>query len=168
MEAIDAILTRRSVRQFNDQEVDDDIINTILEAGMNAPSAMNTQPWHFIVVRDKNLLNQIADKIKNAHPCSEATVAIIACGDLDIEYKNNWPHDVSAATQNILLATRALGLGAVWCGIHPNEEKIAHIKELFALPDNIIPLCVIPIGYGDKEQKKLHRFQPDRVHFDHW
>lgn len=168
MDTFETIFTRRSVREFTDKPVKDETINKLLEAAMYAPSATNSQPWHFIVVKDKNMLQKIAAEIKSAQPCDEANIVIIPCADLSLEYKNNWPLDTAAATQNILLAARALKLGAVWCGIYPNPDKAAIISKLFKLPQNIAPLCVIPIGYTDIKQEDVKRFQPDRIHYEVW
>lgn len=169
MDAIEAIMTRRSVRRFTSQEIEEEKIETILKAAMSAPSAGGCQPWHFIVIKKREILN----KIPNIHPyasmCKEANLAIVPCVDPALEkYKGFWVEDLSAATQNILLSIRALGLGAVWVGVYPSEEKVKRIRELLEIPEAIIPFCIIPLGYSDTEQKTIDRFQKDRVHWDNW
>lgn len=148
MDAIDAILSRRSIRKYTADPVPENVVNQLLEAAMNAPSASNQQPWHFIVINDRGIL----DKIPKIHPYSnmlkEAPLAIAVCGDLQLEInKGRWIMDCSAATQNILIAAQAKGLGAVWLGVYPVEERVTGIQELLGLPEHIIPLCIVSVGY---------------------
>lgn len=154
---IENIMTRSSVRFYADKNVEDDKVMTLVKAGMAAPSAVNKQPWHFIVVKDKNTLKTISEVTPNARMAADAPLAIIVCGDMDKvasgHARDMWIQDVSAATENILLAAHALGLGAVWTGTYPNPERQAAIAKLMKTPENIIPFCTIVIGYPDQDNK---------------
>ena len=147
---ISNIMTRTSIRSFTDEPLTDSQIETLLRAGMAAPSAVNKQPWKFVVVKNKPLLRQIADSLPNTR-LSSAVCAIVVCGDmtktLDGVARDFWIHDCSAATENILLAAHALELGAVWAGIFPNPDRVDKLRGLIDLPETQIPLCVIAIGH---------------------
>lgn len=169
MDAINAIKTRRSIRRFKDKQVTEQEIKEILAAGMQAPSAGNGQPWHFVVVQDKKLLKKIPSIHPYASMAEEASLAVIVCGDSAHEkYKGFWVQDCSAAVENMLLAAHALGLGAVWCGIYPNEERMFPFSKMFELPSHIIPFALLPIGHPAEEKKPEDRYRPDRVHKDKW
>jgi len=168
MDALETIFTRRSIRQFTDQPISDDAINQILKAAMSAPSAIGKQPWHFIVIKDKDLLSKIPVAHPHAQASASANLVIIPCADPKLGHKNFWPLDLAAASQNILLAVRALGLGAVWCGVYPDEERMAAIRTLLKIPQDIMPLCVIPIGHTEVEQLAKNCFMPDRIHHETW
>ncbi len=148
MELYETIATRRSVRSYLDDHVSDETIDRLLGAAMLAPSAANQQPWNFIVVRDRAKL----DKIPSFHPyckmVNQVGVAIVVCGDpAGKKWPDLWPQDCSAALQNLLLAARAEGLGAVWTGVYPFEERMAGCRQLFAIPAHIFPFAVVPVGY---------------------
>jgi nitroreductase len=170
MDALKLLLTRRSVRKFTQQPITDDIIDNIMHAAMSAPSAANEQPWHFLVVDDRKIL----DKISSVHPhalmCQQAPAAIIVCIDTTQEkYHEFWPQDLAATTQNILLAIHALGLGAVWVGVYPNKERMEAIQKLFDLPEGVIPFNLIPFGYSDVAQLEAkERYKKDRIHKNKW
>lgn len=169
MDAIEALNTRRSIRKYNEGKISEDTINKILEAGMEAPSAINEQPWHFIVITDKEILNKIPEIHPHALMARQATIGIIVCCDLSLEKSNGfWVQDCSAATQNILLAVHALGLGAVWTGVYPNKERVNGFKEFFNLADNIIPFAFIPVGLPAEESCKAERFKKERIHYNKW
>lgn len=169
MEAIEAIMTRRSIRKFTNQPVPEELIRAILEAAMMAPSAGNQQPWHFIVVRDKRILLAIADYHPYAQMLREAPLAVVICGDRRLEkHKDYWIQDCSAATQNLLLAVHANGLGAVWLGVHPREERILPTRQLFRLPDEVMPLAIIAVGYPGETKTKPDRYDQGKVHADKW
>ncbi|MBB6215924.1 nitroreductase [Anaerosolibacter carboniphilus] len=166
---MDAILSRKSIRKYKDIKVSDEIIEELLKAGMAAPSAGNEQPWEFIVLRDKEIMK----KITEVHPYSkmllEADVAIVVCGDESKEvYKGFWVQDCSAATENILVAVEEKGLGAVWLGVYPMEDRVDAIKEILNLPSSVIPLSILPVGYPDEQRKPADRFDKTRIHFDRW
>ncbi|MCP4141394.1 MAG: nitroreductase family protein [Chloroflexi bacterium] len=166
---MNAIFTRRSIRQYQDKPVSDDDVKKILEAGMSAPSAGNEKPWQFIVVRDRTMLEKLADTSPYAKMTANANLAIIICGDLELEiYKGYWVQDCSAATENMLLEIEDRNLGAVWLGVHPIKEREIYIKELFNLSDNIIPLAIIPIGYPGEKKVTESRYDESRVHSEKW
>lgn len=155
----DNIMSRTSVRAYLDHKVEDEKVEKMLRAGMAAPSALNIQPWHFVVVSDTSLLTSLAESCPNAKMAASAPLAIVVCGDITKASNENirqfWVQDASAATENILLEANALGLGAVWTGAYPSEERCANIAKLLNLPDSIIPLNAIVIGYSkDKPQPK--------------
>jgi nitroreductase len=169
MDTLDAIRTRRSIRSFLDKPVPDAIIHTLLEAAMQAPSAGNEQAWQFVVIEDR----QIALQIPRFHPHAEmlktAPLAIVICGDLSRQkYPGRWPQDCSAATQNLLLAAHALCLGAVWVGIHPDPDRVDGMRALLSLPEDIIPLSLIPLGYPATSALPVSRFDPAKVHRNRW
>ena len=169
MEIMEGILTRRSIRKYTTKEVSEDQIEVLLKAAMYAPSASNQQPWHFIVIRDRNILNKIAEVHPYAKMLSQAALAILVCGDEERELsKGYWVVDCSAATQNILLAAHDLGLGAVWLGIHPREERKNEVRKIFDLPQNIQPMSIVSIGYPDEEKENPERFKPERIHYNKW
>lgn len=169
MDALEAIRTRRSVRKFTLQPVGEDLIEALLRAAMSAPSAGNQQPWHFIVVDDRATLDRIPTFSPYAAMCRQAPLGILVCGDTTLEkHPGYWIQDCSAATQNLLLAAHALGLGAVWTGIHPREERIRGFRELFALPDTIMPLAFVVIGYPAEHPAPQDRFRPERIHRNRW
>ena len=169
METIKAISTRCSIRKFSSQQVSEELIEIILRAGMQAPSARNYQPWQFVTTTERNIL----DKIPKVHPYAEmmyqATLSILVCGDLGIEKSVGYcAINCSAATQNMLLAAHDLGLGAVWLGVCPREERIAAMKKLFNIPDGILPISLIACGYPAEEIASEDRFKPERVHENQW
>lgn len=169
METLEAILTRRSVRRYTDQDVPEELIQKILAAAMSAPSAKNEQPWQFIVVREQDLLDA-ASRISPYMPMvKDAPLAILVCGDLSMEqFPGFWVEDCSAAIQNMLLAAHALGLGAVWTGIYPKQEFVEGFKALFKLPEHIIPLGLVPLGYPAHPYRRKDRFNADRIHYNGW
>lgn len=169
MDPLETINTRRSIRKFEDKKVPDDLVKKILAAAMNAPSAGNEQPWHFIVITNKSIL----EKISKIHPyvtyVKDAPLGILVCGDLNLEkYKGLWMIDCSAATENILLAAHSLDLGAVWTGIYPMQNRIEKYRELLYIPDNVTPLAFVPIGYPAQKPRLQDRFKQDRVHYNKW
>lgn len=169
MDAMEVIFSRRSIRKFTSEEVPEQTIEELLKAGVAAPSAGNQQPWQFVVIDDRKIL----DEIPTVHPYSamlkEANVAILVCGDLKAEkHKGFWVQDCSAATQNILIAAEALGLGAVWLGVYPREDRIAGIRQLLGLPERIVPLSLIPVGYKGEQKPPANRYDASRVHHNGW
>jgi nitroreductase len=163
------IFKRRSIRKYKDKVLPEEVIEKLLRAGMAAPSAGNAQPWHFIVIDDKNLL----DEIPNFHPSSkmlkEVSHAIVVCGDLSLEKaRGYWIQDCSAATQNILLMATELGLGSVWLGVHPIEERVNGVRKLLQIPEGIIPLSIIAVGYADESKEPVDRYNVERIHNNKW
>ncbi len=161
---INNIMTRTSIRSFTDEPLADSQIETLLRAGMAAPSAVNKQPWKFVVVKNKQLLRQIADSLPNTR-LTTAACAIVVCGDmtktLDGVGRDFWIHDCSAATENILLAAHALELGAVWAGIFPNPDRVDKLRVLVDIPETQIPLCVIAIGHPAENPSPKDKWNPE-------
>lgn len=166
---MNAILARRSIRKYTEQPVSKEAIREILEAAMSAPSAGNEQPWHFIVINDRKILEEIPKFHLYSQMLKDAPIAILVCGDEQLEkYKGFWVQDCSAATENILIAVQEKGLGAVWLGIYPEEDRVAGIRQLLNIPANIIPLSLIPIGYPGEEKPPANRYDPARIHYNKW
>ncbi len=169
METLEAIKTRRSIRKYREEKISGDLINEIIKCAMFSPSAFNYQPWHFIVADNKELFEDILKAASHAEMIKEASHAIIICGDRGLEENIGLLiQDVSAATENLLLAAHSSGLGAVWVGIYPFEEIGAGIKELFKLPENIIPISMAVIGYPAESPVQPARYKPERIHFNKW
>lgn len=169
MDTIQAIMTRRSIRQFTDAPVSSDDVTTMLRAGMAAPSAGNEQPWEFIVIRDRDTMQRIANVHPYAKMTAEAPVGILIAGDKSREkHKGFWVQDASAATQNILLAAHALGYGAVWCGIYPDSERCTAFNKLFSLPEHVFPFALINVGVAQKDLGPVDRYDASRVHQETW
>lgn len=169
--ALENIMTRTSVRQYQpNRTISKDTVELLLSAAMAAPTAVNCQPWQFIVVDERAALDSLASALPYAKMLKEASIAIVTCGDLSKAFESEpsfWIQDLSAATENLLLAAHALGLGAVWTGGYPTERMKA-IAEHFNLPSNIIPLAVVPIGYPLGEQQPKDKWNPEAVHYNCW
>ncbi|NBC83897.1 MAG: nitroreductase family protein [Bacteroidetes bacterium] len=164
-----SLLTRRSIRKYTSQLIEKDKLNRILRAAMYAPSAVNKQPWHFIVVDDVSLKNKVRELHKNAGMVADAPVSVVVCGDENQAHDRVfWTADCAAATMNILLAAHALGLGAVWCGIYPREQRMTGFAELLNLPGHIKPYSIIPIGYPAEQKTTTERFNANRIHVNSW
>lgn len=164
------ILKRTSVRSYLDKSIEDDKIEKLLRAGMAAPTAVNKQPWHFVVVTDKSLLQKLAKANPYAEMVARAPLAIVVCGDmtkaLDGNAREFWVQDCSAASENILLAATGLGLGAVWTGTYPSEERCAAVSEVLGLPETLIPLNTIVIGYPDGEVTPKDKWQESNISYN--
>ncbi|MCE5312969.1 MAG: nitroreductase family protein [Nitrospiraceae bacterium] len=169
MDAITAMLTRRSIRKYTAEPVPDEVLNDLLQCAMHAPSAGNQQPWHFVIIRDRKILDAVPGFHPHAAMLKNAPVAVLICADTALEtHKGYWMVDCSAATQNFLLATHAKGLGAVWLGIYPREERMAEIKSLLDLPTNVMPLSLVALGYPAEAKLAADRFNSSRLHYDKW
>jgi len=169
MDALEAIRTRRSVRVFTGEPVARELLLQVVAAGMQAPSAGNQQPWQFVVIDDRGLLLRVPEFHPYAQMAETAPAAILVCGDLQLEQrKGYWVQDCAAATQNILLAAHALGLGAVWTGVYPREERVAGARRLFGVPEHVVPLSLIFVGYPAEHPAPENRFREDRVHWNRW
>lgn len=167
---IENILTRTSIRQFSAQPVTDEQVDTLLRCGLAAPSAVNAQPWEYVVVRDRAILDTLAVRYPNTRISANVSVAIVPCGNLNKAFSaapDFWIQDVSAATENILLAAHAMGLGAVWTGVYPTD-KVAPVQQLLNLPAHIVPLCIIPVGYPAENPTPKDKYKPELIHNDRW
>lgn len=166
------ILTRTSIRDYQEKPVEDEKVEQMLRAAMAAPSAGNKQPWRFIVIKDKNTLNAISENFQTMKMAAKAPMAIVVCGDLKATFPGDgvgyWVEDASAATENLLLAAHSLGLGAVWCGIYPMKERVAQLKEMLNIPDDILPLNVVPIGYPAVDPAPKDKWNPVEIHYESW
>ena len=167
---LETIMTRTSIRQYTDQPVEKEKIEAMLRAGMAAPTAVNAQPWHFVVVSDKAKLGELAAANPHAGMLKSAPLAIVVCGDMTkaMEGKGRqfWIQDCSAATENILLAAHAQGLGAVWTALYPMEERIQPVSEALKLPDTLIPLCTVVIGYPAEQPEPKDKWKPEDVSYN--
>jgi nitroreductase len=169
MDVMEAIITRRSIRSYQDRAVAEETVTELLSAAMHAPSAGNEQPWHFVVVSDRGLLAKVRDVHPHAAMAERAPLAILVCGDLSLEkYPGFWVQDCSAAVQNLLLAAHGRGLGAVWTGIYPLQERVEGFRSLFRLPAQVIPLALVVIGHPSHVPKGEDRFRADRIHHNTW
>jgi nitroreductase len=171
MEAMAAILSRRSIRRYLPDPLPEEAIRRLLEAGMAAPSAGDERPWHFVVITDRETLAAIP----GFHPLSRfvpnAAAAILVCADLSLsKYPpvDWWVQDCSAATQNILLAAHATGLGAVWLGVHPEKGRIDGFRALCRLPGSIVPFSLVSLGFPAARKEGEDRFDLSRVHRERW
>jgi nitroreductase len=169
MDALTAICSRRSIRLYTDKPVARETVRELLQAAMSAPSAGNERPWHFLVLTDRSLL----DAIPTFHPYSamlkHASTAILVCADPLLEkHKGYWVLDCSAATENLLLAAHAKGLGAVWCGVYPTEDRVANFRKLLHLPGHIVPFSLVPLGFPAELKPGEDRLDPSRVHENRW
>ncbi len=166
---MDPVMARRSIRKYTDEPVNDDEVRKLLDAAMAAPSAGNQQPWHFVVVRDRELREKVPEVHPYAPMVPEAPVAILVCGDPTLEkHKGFWVQDCSAAVENLLVEAAGLGLGTVWLGIHPVEERVADFRRLFGLPDHVVPLALVAVGRPAEKKPPADRYDESRVHHDRW
>ncbi len=170
---LEAIMTRSSVRSYTSQAVEEDKIETMLKAGMAAPTAGNKQPWEFVVINDRAILDALPEVATGMKMAPKAPLAIAVCGSPAKSFPNvpeYWVQDCSAATENILLAAHAMGLGAVWCGAYPDggSGREAKITELLNLPEGVKCLSVIIIGYPDSEPKVKDKWDPAKVYYNRY
>lgn len=169
MELYEGLITRRSIRVYTTDEIDYREIEHIVNAGMYAPSAVNCQPWHFMVIDDREIFRKIMDIHPYAKMLRGARYAILVMGDEKLEHAPGyWAVDCAAATQNILLAAHAKGIGSVWLGLHPRAERKKGIQRLFDLPPHIQPFSLIALGYPAEEKEIPRRFDKNRIHYNQW
>lgn len=173
MDITEAIFARTSVRDYQDKEISRTDILRLFKAAMAAPSARNVQPWHFMAITERAVLEDLADALPNAPMLARAPLGILVAADLfeaeaGTPGKDYWVQDCSAAAQNILLAALDLGLGAVWLGVHPVEERVKGVKGILKLPDHIAPLCMIAAGYPARPAAGKDKFREERVHWEKW
>lgn len=171
-QAIDNIMTRVSVREFTGEKISAEQIDTLLHAAMAAPSAINKQPWAFIVVTDEDIIAQLGEALPYSRCSNHPAVAIIPCGDLTKAIEGEmgafWINDVSAATENLLLAAHAMGIGAVWTGLHPDMNRVSLVQQILGLPEHIIPLCVVPVGVPAEHPDIKDKYKPENIHYNGW
>jgi nitroreductase len=165
------IFKRRSVRTFETREIPAAMFNDLFEAAMAAPSAVAKDPWHFILIRNRKMLDKIVKILPNGQMLRQAPAAVIVCGDINKTHANEISYmlqDLSAAVENLLLAACALGLGSCWLGMHPRLDRLDSIRRLFSLPENIIPMCGIALGWPAEQPEPRTRFNPGRIHKEKW
>jgi nitroreductase len=165
------VFQRRSVRAYQDREVDPRMVRDLLEAGMSAPSAVAKDPWHFIVVREAETKARLVDQLPNGRMLTSAPIGLVVCGDLARAHNQSLSfllQDCSAAIENILLAAHALGLGAVWLGIHPREHRIEHVRRVLGIPEGIVPVSAIALGWPAEFPEPRTRYRDDAVHRERW
>ncbi len=163
-DAMDVIFSRKSVRHYTDQEVETDKLLTLVKAGMAAPTAMNRQPWSFIIVTNMAQVASINDR-PGLMMLKKAKAVILVLGKKDEKF---WQQDCSAATENILLAAEALGLGAVWCAGYPMTDRTESYKELFNYSDDYEVLSLISIGYSTGEDQPKDKYKEEKIHWNRW
>jgi len=165
--ALRIIFSRRSIRRYTSEPVTEDVIQALLEAGMAAPSANNTRPWHLVAISERSTLAALAEAHPYGKMTARAALAIAVCGD-QASSPRYWVQDCSAATQNILIAASALGLGAVWLGCHPNEERETAVRSVLGIPDEIGILSLISIGWPAEHKPARTQYDPARDHRERW
>lgn len=169
METMEALYTRRSVRKFQNKPVPVELIEEAVKAAMFAPSARNQQPWEFIIVDKRELMDAVPTYSPHAQMAKGAPAGVLICFNKEYEAAEGFfPQDLGAATQNLLLALHAEGLGAVWTGVYPREDRMAGFTKAFGLPENVISYSFTIIGYPEKESGQTDRFKKERVHYNKW
>jgi nitroreductase len=165
------LYSRRSVRRFKSDDVDEGLVRDLLEAAMAAPSAVAKDPWDFVVIRNREMLAGIAEGLPNGKMLADVPVGIVICGNLQRAHDGQLSYllqDCSACIENLLLAVNTLGLGACWLGVHPREDRVQHIRSLLNIPDGIIPISAIAIGWPDESPSPRTRYREDAVHRETW
>ena len=168
---LDVIMTRTSIRAYRDCPVGADTVELLLRAAMAAPSAVNRQPWAFVVVDDRELLRELSGALPFAKMAAHAPLAVVVCGDLSRNPGASgdwWVMDASAASENLLLAAHALGLGAVWTGVYPRDERVEAVRRVLGLPADVVPLNLIPVGYPADNLAPKQKWNPANVRYNGW
>ena len=169
MDTMEALYTRRSIGKYKQAPVSLEIIEEAVKAAMYAPSAKNQQPWEFIITDKKELMDAVPAFSPHAAMSKGAPAGVLVCFNNKYETAEGFfPQDLGAATQNILLALHANGLGAVWTGVYPREDRMTGFIKMFGLPENITPYAFIVIGYPEKEAEQVNRFKKERIHYNKW
>lgn len=169
--ALEAILTRTSVRIYQDKAIEAGKVDTLLRAGMAAPTACNQQPWHFVAVDDPEILLQLSKANQYSSMAAEAPLAIVVCGDMrkaEGMCGEFWVQDVSAATENILLAAHAMGLGAVWTGIYPMQDRVDEVGRILQLPKHLVAFNIIVIGYPGENPTPKNKYSEENISYNHF
>jgi nitroreductase len=169
MDTIEAILSRRSIRKYTTANITDEQINIILKAAMYAPSAVNKQPWHFVVFRNCNSIKQIIEVHPNASMLAGASAAIMLCFDEHLQHDAGYgPVDCAAAMQNMLLAAHDMGLGSVWVGLYPRANRMEAVQRIFSLPEHVKGFAIVSLGYPAETKGQPDRFNQARIHHEKW
>jgi nitroreductase len=165
------IFGRRSIRSYTSEAVNEAVVQKLLEAAMAAPSAVAKDPWRFVVIRDRRTLSELTVALPNGQMLASAALGIVVCGDLQVAHDKQLSYllqDCSAAIENLLLSTHALGLGACWLGVHPREQRMSALKQILSLPASVIPVACVAIGHPAETKEPRTRFNRDYVHFEKW
>lgn len=174
---LEALAKRRSIRAYTEEAVPPDVVRRILHAASVAPSACNEQPWHFVVVTDRSVLAELADRHPFGAPVRHAPLCVVPCADLELAVITSaagdfWAQSLAAATQNLLIAASACGLGAVWIGTYPDEPRVRAVREVIGAPEHIVPFCVVPMGYPAEtpppRDPSMSLEAQGRIHTDRW
>ena len=169
MDILEGILTRRSIRKYTDEVIPQSKIEELVKYGMYAPSARNCQPWHYVLMNDREMFLKVEEFHPHARMLKHAQWGIVVCGDVESAHTPEYmPVDCAAATQNILLAAHAMGYGAVWLGIYPRPDRITALNELLGLPPHIQAFSLISVGCPAQEIPQPERFKPERIHINKW
>lgn len=167
---VENIMTRTSIRAYTEEAIGADTVETLLRAGMAAPTAVNKQPWHFVVLTDRDKLSGLATANPNARMAENAPLAIVVCGNLEKALEGSardyWIQDCSAATENILLAAHGLGLGAVWTGLYPIVDRVNAVSQLLKLPMHIVPLGAIVIGHPAESPQPKDKWNTENISYN--
>jgi nitroreductase len=164
---LNIIFSRRSIRQYTGEPLSEQEIQSLLKAGMAAPSAHNKQPWRFVLVTDQEKRQALSNVHPYAKMVADAALAIVVCGDMTVS-PDYWAQDCAAATENILIAAAGLGLGAVWLGCYPQQERIKAIRSILNIPEHIGVQCMISVGRPAKVKSARTQFEPSYVHKEIW
>ena len=169
MDLFSALFNRRSIRKYTGQAIPSGTVEKLLKSAMYAPSAMNNQAWQFIVVNQRKKLDKVLKVISHAEMLKSAQAAVLICGDLNLEKNVDYiQQNCSAATQNVMLSAHGLGLGSCWIGVYPVKEIISGLQELFKLPEYVIPISLVSLGYPAENPIAEDRFKTEKVHFNKW
>ena len=170
LDAITALLTRRSIRRFTDEPVAREQVDTLLACAMAAPTGYNEQSWRFVVVRDAERREELSAASNWGGMARNAPVVVVVCGDAAAERHPGqyWVQEAAAALENMLIAAHALGLGAVWIGLHPRPERVAPVRLLLGLPPSVEPLGMIALGYPAETKAPSSRMDWNKVHYESW
>lgn len=163
----DIMFSRRSIRKYTSQKVDEGDVKILLEVAMAASSAANRRPWHFVVVTERKTLDRLAESHTYGKMLFDAPLCIAVCGDLAVS-ESYWVQDGSAATENILLAATSIGLGAVWLGVYPRDGIVSDVQEILEIPEGYTPLSLISIGHPDEEKESRTQYEAGKVHLEKW
>jgi nitroreductase len=171
-DTLKTIFSRKSIRSYKDEPVSKEKLETLVKAGMAAPTAVDKRPWEFIVITDRKVLSQLADALPYAKMASSAAAAIIVGGDVRKQWggmdSDYWIMDCSAATENILLAAESMGLGAVWTAIYPEDARIRAVRQILGIPPHIVPLNLVPVGVPAGRERPKDKYDPKQIHWNKW
>jgi nitroreductase len=168
---LNVIHNRKSVRSFTGKSVTDEELDVLLKAAMAAPSAVNCQPWEFITITNREILDALGDALPYAKMIYKAGAAIIVCGVPANAHKHMIEYaviDPALASENLLLAAEAIGLGAIWTAAYPYPDRMESVKKILCIPDDIIPLNVIPIGHPTGEDLPKNKYNKGKIHLEKW